>query len=98
MSNTEASEDNVKSPSTYGNEGYEEYRKKEKKKNRLNSECLACGHKRKEHNAGDQSRCHKSKCPCLKFKPTALRNLSQVLLQCLGSEIHNGLPNCYLTE
>ena len=32
MSNTEASEDNVKSPSTYGNDGYEEYRKKEKMK------------------------------------------------------------------
>jgi hypothetical protein len=31
MSNTEASEENVKSPSTYGNKGYEEYRKKEKK-------------------------------------------------------------------
>jgi hypothetical protein len=30
MSNTEASEENVKSPSTYGNKGYEEYRKKEK--------------------------------------------------------------------
>jgi hypothetical protein len=34
MSNTEASEDNVKSPSTYGNEGYQEYRKREKKKNK----------------------------------------------------------------
>jgi hypothetical protein len=32
MSNTEASEENVKSPSTYGNKGYEEYRRKEKKK------------------------------------------------------------------
>jgi hypothetical protein len=32
MSNTEASEENVKSPSTYGNDGYQEYRKKEKKK------------------------------------------------------------------
>jgi hypothetical protein len=32
MSNTEASEENVKSPSTYGDKGYEEYRKKEKKK------------------------------------------------------------------
>ncbi len=32
MSNTEASEENVKSPSTYGNKGYEEYRKNEKKK------------------------------------------------------------------
>ena len=31
MSNTEASEENVKSPSTYGNKGYEEYRMKEKK-------------------------------------------------------------------
>jgi hypothetical protein len=32
MSNTEASEENVKSPSTYGNDGYQEYRKKEKMK------------------------------------------------------------------
>jgi hypothetical protein len=32
MSNTEASEENVESPSTYGNKGYEEYRKKEKQK------------------------------------------------------------------
>ena len=31
MSNIEASEENVKSPSTYGNKGYEEYRKKGKK-------------------------------------------------------------------
>jgi hypothetical protein len=34
MSNTEASEENVKSPSTYGNKGYEEYRKREKRKNK----------------------------------------------------------------
>ena len=32
MSNTKASEDNVESPSTYGNEAYQRYRKKEKKK------------------------------------------------------------------
>jgi hypothetical protein len=32
MSNTEASDENVKSPSTYGKKGYEEYRKKEKMK------------------------------------------------------------------
>ena len=32
MSNTNASEDNVESPSTYGNESYKEYRKKEKSK------------------------------------------------------------------
>ena len=32
MSNTEVSEENVKSPSTYGNDGYQEYRKKEKMK------------------------------------------------------------------
>ena len=38
MTNTEASEDNVKSPSTYGNEGYQEYRKKEKKKNKTDLE------------------------------------------------------------
>jgi hypothetical protein len=30
MSNTNASEDNTESPSTYGNEGYREYRKREK--------------------------------------------------------------------
>ena len=38
MSNIEASEDNVKSPSTYGNNAYEEYRKKEKKKSKIDSE------------------------------------------------------------
>lgn len=32
MSNTDASEENVESPSTYGNYGYREYRKTEKKK------------------------------------------------------------------
>ena len=31
MSGTDASEENVKSPSTYGKKGYQEYRKKEKK-------------------------------------------------------------------
>jgi len=36
MSNTEASDENVKSPSTYGNEAYQHYRKKEKKKNTAN--------------------------------------------------------------
>ena len=34
MSNIEASEENVKSPSTYGNDAYQEYRKKEKKENK----------------------------------------------------------------
>ena len=38
MSNTEASEENVKSPSTYENKGYEEYRKKEKRKNKTDPE------------------------------------------------------------
>ena len=38
MSNTEASEENVKSPSTYGNIGYEEYRKKEKMKRKTDPE------------------------------------------------------------
>ena len=38
MTNTKASEDNVKSPSTYGNEGYQEYRKNEKKKNKTDLE------------------------------------------------------------
>jgi hypothetical protein len=32
MSNTNATEGNVESPSTYGGEGYKNYRKKEKKK------------------------------------------------------------------
>jgi hypothetical protein len=36
MTGTQASKENVKSPSTYGKEAYEEYRKKEKKKNRTN--------------------------------------------------------------
>jgi len=36
MSNSEASDENVKSPSTYGKEAYEEYRKKEKKENKTN--------------------------------------------------------------
>jgi len=34
MSNTGASEENIKSPSTYGNEAYQQYRKKGKKKNK----------------------------------------------------------------
>ena len=38
MSNTKASEDNVESPSTYGNEAYQRYRKKEKKKDITHSE------------------------------------------------------------
>jgi len=38
MSNAEASEENVKSPSTYGNEGYQEYRKREKRKNKTDPE------------------------------------------------------------
>jgi hypothetical protein len=37
MSNIEASEENVKSPSTYGNDAYQEFRKKEKKKNKTDS-------------------------------------------------------------
>jgi hypothetical protein len=37
MSNTNASEDNVESPSTYGNESYKEYRKKEKSKDAATS-------------------------------------------------------------
>ena len=32
MSNTNASEDNIESPSTYGNEAYTQHRKEEKKK------------------------------------------------------------------
>ncbi len=38
MNNIEASEENFKSPSTYGNNAYEEYTKKEKKKNKTDSE------------------------------------------------------------
>jgi len=38
MSKTEASEENVKSPSTYGNEAYRRYRKTEKKKNTIHPE------------------------------------------------------------
>lgn len=34
MHDIQASEENVKSPTTYGKEAYEEYRKKEKKKNK----------------------------------------------------------------
>jgi hypothetical protein len=37
MINTEASEENVKSPSAYGNEAYHQYRKREKKKNKTDS-------------------------------------------------------------
>jgi hypothetical protein len=37
MSNTNASEDNVESPSTYGNKGYKEYRKKEKQSKTTNA-------------------------------------------------------------
>jgi hypothetical protein len=38
MSNIEASEENVKSPSTYGNDAYQEFRKKEKKKDKTDSQ------------------------------------------------------------
>jgi hypothetical protein len=38
MNNIEASEENVKSPSTYGNDAYQEFRKKEKKKNKTDSQ------------------------------------------------------------
>ena len=37
MSNTNASEDNIESPSTYGNKGYKEYRKKEKQPKATNA-------------------------------------------------------------
>ena len=37
MSNTDASENNVESPSTHGNESYKEYRKKEKSKDAATS-------------------------------------------------------------
>ena len=38
MSNNNASEDNVESPSTYAEQGYKEYRMKEKNKNNNVSE------------------------------------------------------------
>ncbi len=34
MSNNQASNENVESPTTYGKEAYEEYRKKERRKNK----------------------------------------------------------------
>jgi hypothetical protein len=37
LSNTNASEDNIESPSTYGNKGYKEYRKKEKQPKATNA-------------------------------------------------------------
>ena len=58
MSNTESSEDNVKSPSTYGNEGYQEYRKKEKKKNKtgLEKEDLNTGISYSKYAVGGESK------------------------------------------
>lgn len=44
MNNTEASEKNVKSPSTYGKEAYQEYRKKERKKIVYDAEKETLGH------------------------------------------------------
>ena len=38
MSNIEATDDNIESPSTYGNEAYKGYRKDKKKKQREDSE------------------------------------------------------------
>jgi hypothetical protein len=38
LSNINASEDNVESPSTYGNEAYKEHRKEEKKKKQQQNE------------------------------------------------------------
>jgi hypothetical protein len=40
LSNINASEDNVESPSTYGNEAYQEHRKEEKKKKKKNEDNL----------------------------------------------------------
>ena len=37
MSNTNASEDNIESPSIYGNKGYKEYRKKGKQSKATNA-------------------------------------------------------------
>ena len=41
MSNTNASEDNIESPSTYGGQAYEHHRKEEKKKKQHPSEEVA---------------------------------------------------------
>ena len=41
MSNTNASEDNIESPSTYGGQAYEQHRKEEKKKKQHQSEKIA---------------------------------------------------------
>jgi hypothetical protein len=38
MSNTEASEDNTESPSTYGNEAYKGYRKEKQKEQKKEDE------------------------------------------------------------
>ena len=38
MSNVEATDDNIESPSTYGNEAYKGYRKDKKKKQKEDSE------------------------------------------------------------
>jgi hypothetical protein len=40
LSNINASEDNVESPSTYGNEAYTEHRKEEKKKKKKKEDNL----------------------------------------------------------
>ena len=52
------------------------------------TECLECGHKRKNHNTGDQTRCHKSKCPCRKFKPNILEDWGPFMI---AMEITNAL-------
>jgi hypothetical protein len=58
MNNTEASEENVKSPSTYGNEGYQEYRKREKRKNKTdpNKESLNTGISYTKYAVGGESK------------------------------------------
>ena len=38
----------------------------------INNICLRCGHKREEHNRGNDSRCQKVYCPCLKFRLSTL--------------------------
>jgi hypothetical protein len=57
MSDTGASEENVKSPSTYGNEGYQEYRKREKRKNKtdLKKEGLNTGISYTKYAVGGES-------------------------------------------
>ena len=58
MNNTEASEENVKSPSTYGKKGQQEYRKREKRKNKTDpdKESLNTGISYSKYAVGGESK------------------------------------------